>query len=116
MPYHLRRPLLSVLLILFLISFVVIGWFALREGVSPVSHFFDLLQHDRVMQLVMLDFTFFFIWVFLWMIDRARQTNRTAAPWIIVGILAASLMIYLFILTEKNRNPASSLCGPDQPS
>ncbi len=115
MTYHLHCPLLFGLLFLFLISFGIVGWLALHEGVSPISHFFDLLLHDHVMQLVMLDFAFFFVWVFLWMIDRARQTNRSAAPWIIVGIFAASLMIYFFILTEK-RAAASSPAGDDRPS
>ncbi len=102
-PIHRDKKVLTILVIPFLIAFAALTWMAWSEMEAPLQHTWDLLKHDRIFQMVMLDFTFFFIWVFLWMIDRARKTQRNPFPWIIVGLLVATLMIYLFVLTEPRR-------------
>lgn len=101
MPLHTNRRLLVALTIPFTITFLVLLWSSVAGTGNPGARFFDLLFHDRVFQLVMFDFTFFFIWVFLWMIDRGREKGRMVFPWLIVGLLCATLMIHLFIATEK---------------
>ncbi|MBI3766770.1 MAG: hypothetical protein HY277_09765 [Ignavibacteriales bacterium] len=81
---------------------------SLIEAQSPFAHFWNLMLHDRIFQVVMLDFTFFFVWVFFWMIDRARMNGRNPYPWLLVGMCVATLMIYLYILTERRGSTQSS--------
>ena len=38
------------------------------------------------------------------MIDRGKDGKRMLFPWILLGAIAASLMIYIFILTESREN------------
>lgn len=104
MELHTNNKLLSLLLVVFMIGFVALGILALDQFNHPFDHFRDLVTHDRVVQMIMFDFIFFFIWVFLWMIDRGKKTGRVVVPWLVVGIVAATLMVYIFILTGRKRN------------
>ncbi len=101
MEYHTNPRILLILLIVFAGGFIIIGFCALGEYANPLQHLWDLLVHDHVVQLIMFDFLFFFVWVFLWMIDRGKLRNRRMFPWLVVGIVAATLMIYIFILSER---------------
>ncbi len=107
MELHTNRKLLLGLLIAFCLGFAVLMWIAWTEIPAPLDHLWQLTLHDRMFQLVTLDFLFFFFWVFFWMVDRARRTQRNLFPWLIVGLLSATLMIFLFILTESKREKLS---------
>jgi hypothetical protein len=73
---------------------------ALAEGTNPFVHCWDLLLHDRVAQIIMADFTFFFLWVFCWMVDDGKRRWGTILPWMVVGIAGATWMITLYIITR----------------
>ena len=101
MELHTNKKLLTLHLILFVTGFTVLAILAFGQFTNPFDHFADLLLHDRIVQMVMFDFFFFFLWVLYWMIDRGKRSGRRVLPWVLVGILAATLMIYIFILTER---------------
>jgi uncharacterized BrkB/YihY/UPF0761 family membrane protein len=102
-PLHTNKRLLSILFILFCVVFVGLGVLTLIECPSPFAHALDLLLHDRIVQLVMVDFAFFFLWVYFWIIDQSRATKRNPIPWFIVGLIAATIMIYAFVLSGQKR-------------
>jgi lysylphosphatidylglycerol synthetase-like protein (DUF2156 family) len=83
MQLHTHRALLLPLFVVFLGGFFLLGWLALAAYKSPLEHLWDLTRHDRIFQLVLYDFLFFFVWVFLWMIDRgkARGVRRIRGLW-----------------------------------
>ena len=101
MNLHTNQRLMIVLLIPFSVTMATLFWLSLAEYPHPIGHFLDLLEHDRVFQMVMFDFTFFFLWVIFWMIDRARKTGQAVFPWIVVGLVCATWMIYLFVATGR---------------
>ncbi len=101
MQLHTNKKILSVLLLLFSIGIIALGILSLSQFDHPLEHFRDLVLHDRIVQMIMFDFLFFFTWVFLWMIDRGQEHRRMVFPWLILGILAASWMILVFIVTER---------------
>ena len=87
--------------VLFVAGFIILGLLTLGQFDHPLSHYGDLLMHDHIVQMIMFDFLFFFLWVFFWMIDRGKVRNRRVFSWLLVGLVAATLMIYLFILSER---------------
>ena len=103
MNLHTNPRILSILLIFFLTGFCLLGISALMQFDHPLEHYIDLLMHDRVVQMIMFDFLFVFIWVFLWMIDQEKPFRRYVFRWILIGMIAATLMIYLFILLDRRK-------------
>ncbi len=108
MELHSDRRIAGIILAAFVIPFVAVGIMALLEGADPVSHLFDLLLHDRVVQLIMIDFVFFFVWVVLWMIDLGRREKRNVLVWIPLGLIAGTLMITLFVLSNPRKTERPS--------
>lgn len=104
---HTNRALMTILLVIFTVGFILLGILSLLEYEHPLSHYMELLFHDRIVQIIMLDFLFFFIWVVLWMIDCGRKSGRSAIGWIPLGLIAASLMIYLYVITERKDRSSS---------
>ncbi len=98
MELHTDRRVIRIILVAFALSYLIFGELAMREWSDPVAHFLDLLLHDRVVQLIMIDFFFFFVWVVFWMIDYGRRERRRVLYWIPLGAIAATLMITLFLL------------------
>jgi hypothetical protein len=104
---HTNRTLMLILLLSFMGGSIWLGILSRSAYEHPLQHYIDLLLNDRIVQIIMLDFLFFFIWVVLWMADQRRETGRRVVLWIPLGLVAASLMIYLFIIARRKEEASS---------
>jgi hypothetical protein len=103
MKLHKNKAALHVLLVLFVAGVLALGTLTLIEDSAPFAHAWRLLLNDRIMQLVMWDFLFFFVWVCFWIHDDARERSRRRVPWFLLGVIAATLMIYVYVLCGERR-------------
>ncbi len=101
MNLHTSRPIAGALFTAFSLAAASLGALAFAEGTNPFTHALELLLHDRVVQIIMADFTFFFLWVLCWMIDDGTKQWRKIIPWMIVGLAGATWMITLYVMTRR---------------
>jgi uncharacterized BrkB/YihY/UPF0761 family membrane protein len=110
MNLHTNPRVLLILLVLLLIGFTLLGILALRQFDHPLDHYWNLLVHDRIVDMIMFDFFFFFVWVYFWMTDRGKSAGRVVFLWLRIGVIAATLMIYLYILTGRKTDQRQGWC------